>query len=155
MSEKMLFCLGDGKYESKGEGYQKNYRIFNKDVSQDRYSEVKTLLQDTIFNGLKLKITEWIKEEAMTEQEKIDHDEFYITKGYLKRRTYEEAWTIMWGEVTAENKKKLLELEDFDSKIFLEITGIVVTKDSEKDSRKAELLKKIAELKAEADKLIS
>lgn len=46
----MIFCLDDGKYESKGEGYQKNCRAFNLDVSEKRYKEilkeVKEILKD-------------------------------------------------------------------------------------------------------------
>jgi hypothetical protein len=35
----MIFCLGGGRYENKGEGYQKNYRIFNKDVSEEVFEK--------------------------------------------------------------------------------------------------------------------
>lgn len=34
MSERMIFCLGSDKSLFSGEGYQKNYRIFNKSVSK-------------------------------------------------------------------------------------------------------------------------
>ena len=105
MSENMIFCLGDGRLEPKGEGYQKNYRIFNKDVSKDRYSEVLDLIRNTIFKGLKLPITK-------------------IVKGELERQSYEDAWKEMWSEVTTKNKKKLQELQEFDAEIFTGITGI-------------------------------
>jgi len=39
MSENMIFCLGDGKYESKGDGYQKNNRIFNQPVTKEEFDE--------------------------------------------------------------------------------------------------------------------
>ena len=104
----MIFCLGDGRWESKGEGYQKNYRIFNKDVSKDRYSEVLDLINNTIFKGLKLPITK-------------------IVKGELERQSYESAWKEMWSEVTTKNKKKLQELQEFDAEIFTGITGLELT----------------------------
>lgn len=59
----MIFCLDDGKYESKGEGYQKNYRAFNLDVSEKRYEEilkeVKEILKDF---KLELNKNSWVDE---------------------------------------------------------------------------------------------
>lgn len=55
MSEYMIFCLGEGKYEKKGEGYQKNYRAFNKDVSKERYSEILKQVEE-ILKGFKLEL---------------------------------------------------------------------------------------------------
>ena len=64
----MIFCLGEGKYESQGEGYQKNHRAWNKDISDDRYKElikeIKTILKDfkpEWKNGIK---EEWSKIRA-------------------------------------------------------------------------------------------
>lgn len=39
MSEWMLFCLGDSDSAFKGEGYQKKFRIFNKDVSKEVFDQ--------------------------------------------------------------------------------------------------------------------
>lgn len=59
----MIFCLDDGKYESKSEGYQKNYRAFNLDVSEKRYEEilkeVKEILKDF---KLELNKNSWVDE---------------------------------------------------------------------------------------------
>jgi len=42
MSERMIFCLGEGKYKTEGEGYQKNSRIFNKEVSEEEFNKAKS-----------------------------------------------------------------------------------------------------------------
>ena len=56
MSEKMIFCLGDGNYESKGEGYQKNNRIFNVDVTPDEFDTAKNAMPN-----FKLPIAKWVE----------------------------------------------------------------------------------------------
>jgi len=71
MSEKMIFCLGEGKYEPKGIGYQKNYHAFNKPVSEERYQEIfkhcKEVLKDL---KLELNKNNWSDEwkKVTTEQ---------------------------------------------------------------------------------------
>ena len=60
MSEFMIFCLGKGKYERQGIGYQKNHKAFNKDITEDRYKEIlkqtKEILKDL---KLELKDNNW------------------------------------------------------------------------------------------------
>jgi len=62
MSERMIFCLGEGKNESQGDGYQKNYMAWNNSVSKERYekilSEVKTILSDFKLDARE----DWMKE---------------------------------------------------------------------------------------------
>ena len=55
MSEKMIFCLGEGKYESKGIGYQKNCHVFNKSVTKDRWNEINKIVKE-ILKDLKLEL---------------------------------------------------------------------------------------------------
>ena len=58
----MIFCLGEGRWESKGEGYQKNYRAWNKDVSEKRYEEILKKCRE-ILKDFKLDPREgWTKE---------------------------------------------------------------------------------------------
>ena len=56
----MIFCLGKGKYERQGIGYQKNHKAFNKDITEDRYKEIlkqtKEILKDL---KLELKDNDW------------------------------------------------------------------------------------------------
>lgn len=46
----MIFCLGEGRWERSGDGYQKSLRAWNKEISKERYEEllkeVKTILGD-------------------------------------------------------------------------------------------------------------
>ena len=67
----MIFCLGEGKYEKKGIGYQKNYHAFNKSVSEERYQEIFKHCRE-VLKDLKLELNknnwsdEWKK--VTTEQ---------------------------------------------------------------------------------------
>lgn len=72
MSEKMIFCLGEGKYESKGIGYQKNHRAFNKPISKDRYSEILKHCKE-VLKDLKLELNKNSWEE---EWEKVTTDQW-------------------------------------------------------------------------------
>ena len=65
MSERMIFCLGNGRWERSGEGYQKNLRIFNVDVTEEEYNKVKSSLDTKNF---KLPLKELWKE--FTQEEK-------------------------------------------------------------------------------------
>jgi len=63
MCENVLFCF---------DLRLKEYCAFNKQLTQTRYKEVNTIY-DQVFDGYDLKITEWIKEEDMTDEEKKEH----------------------------------------------------------------------------------
>lgn len=116
----MIFCLGDGRCESKGEGYQKSNRIFNINVPHDEYVKVKNTLK------FKILLTEWIWGNAMTDEEKRGHEEWAKAGGYLKRWTYEEAWANYWNKATQEDKDVILKIPQFNAEIFKKITGIDV-----------------------------
>ena len=107
MSEYMIFCLGEGKYARKGEGYQKNYRIFNHDVPEKEWEKIKNSLD------IKLKLTEWNEE----------------TKS-LDVYSYEYAWANWWKEASKKQKESITKMKFFDQKIFTEITGIDIEADS-------------------------
>jgi len=55
MSERMGFCVGEGKWESKGIGYQKNNHWFNKPMTPKRWDEIKKIV-DNILEGLELEL---------------------------------------------------------------------------------------------------
>ena len=131
MSEYMIFCLGDGRLKSEGDGYQKNNRVFNKDVSHEEYKEIRDNLPK-----IKLKITEWINQDD---------------GGYLKTRNYEDAWALWWNGASKDDKQAILDIKYFDKDIFKEITGIDV--DDSNDSKKQELLNEAQELINQAKKL--
>jgi len=101
MSEYMIFCLGEGKYARKGEGYQKNYRIFNQDVPKNEWEKIKNSLD------IKLKLTEWNEE----------------TKS-LDIYSYTDAWANWWQKATKKQKESITKMKYFNKEIFTEITGI-------------------------------
>lgn len=52
----MIFCHGEGKYESQGIGYQQNYMAFNKHVSKERYAAIKNIISTILGNSFKLEL---------------------------------------------------------------------------------------------------
>jgi len=133
MSENMIFCLGDGKWERIGEGYQKNNRIFNKRVSTEELNRVRDLLGD-----VKITLTKWVNEKDLSDDEKTP-----TTKqigGLLKRFTYEDAWKNWWNEASKQQKDLILTLPQFDAEIFKSITGIDVTAEDDAFTQARKLL---------------
>jgi len=121
MSEYMIFCLGTG--ESSGEGYQKSYRVFNKDVSKDDYNKILSSL-----SGVNILLTAWIYEKNMTDDEKDNVNGWSEMGGYLKTFSYQDAWANFWAIATQETKNKILDIKQFDATIFKGITGIDVSR---------------------------
>jgi len=121
MSERMLFCLGDGKYESKGDWYQKNNKIFNQDVSEDEFNKIKNSLD------IEIQITKWIDKKDMTDDEKENKSGWEQTGGFLKIFSYEDAWKNWWNEATQKQKDSILDIKQFNAEIFKGITGIDVS----------------------------
>ena len=144
LSERMIFCLGEGKYESKGEGYQKNNRIFNVEVSKDDWDKARASLPE-----LKIAVTKWIDKADMTDKEKKDHLVYKEIGGFLKRFEYKGAWGLWWDDASKSDRQKILDLPHFNAGIFEEITGIKVGD----NSKKRELLTKADELVAKAEEL--
>ncbi len=76
-------------------------------------------------------LTKWISESEMTDEEKKNDPNFFVRQGYLKTFTWEEAWTNYWRDSDEDEKQKVLNLPNFDAKVFKDITGIdVETKES-------------------------
>ena len=71
-------------------------------------------------------LTEWIDESDMSVKEKKENPSYKTTGGYLKKRTYHEAWQMMWNSWTKEQQNSIKKLPNFDEDIFKEITGIEV-----------------------------
>ena len=125
----------------------KEFYAWNKQVTEARFNELKKINLE-IFDGYKLKITEWVNEGNMTDQEKKENSEFYINKGYLKLRKYKEAWELRWAELPQDSKEKLLAIPELDVEIFSKITGIDVRKVEDEDIKKAiELLEAKGKIK--------
>ncbi len=81
-------------------------------------------------------LTEWIQKESMTDEEKKEHPEYKTTGGYLKTLEYKDAWRKAWDNAKMSEKRKVLELPNWNNEIFKEITGIDVEKElKEKPSK--------------------
>lgn len=119
MSERMLFCLGEGRLNSKGAGYQKNNQIFNTQVTESEWNEARNSLPE-----IKIAITKWVDKKDMTKDEKNDNPIYKETGGYLKRYGYKEAWTNWWEQASEKDRQAILDLPHFNAEIFTDITGI-------------------------------
>lgn len=119
MSENMLFCLGEGKYESKGIGYQKSFMVFNKQLTESEYNEVKSSMPD-----IELPLARWIESKDMSKEEKKNVSGWDEMGGYLKTLGYEESWAKWWSEASQEDKNKILNCKYFDAEVFTGITGL-------------------------------
>ena len=97
--------------------------FFNKEVKLTR-DEISNLKGLDIASHLKL--SEWIYECNMTEEEKQQHPEYETTGGYLKTYTYKQAWANLWKEINEDDKQAIKDLPNFDKEVFKEITGITV-----------------------------
>ena len=91
----------------------------------------------------------------MTDEEKKADPQFYIRGGYLKTFTWEEAWANYWKDSDDEERKKVLNLPNFDPVIFREITGIDVEVDTNPETIKigGKTYEVTEELKEALDKL--
>lgn len=93
-------------------------RLFNKDSG--------ILRKNIHLPYIDLKVTEWIPESQMTDQQKKDDPNFFVKTGTLITRTYLEAWALYWKDASGEDRQMFLDLPGFDATIFKEITGIDV-----------------------------
>ena len=73
-----------------------------------------------------IKITEWIREEQMSEEEKKDNPTYKITGGYLKVRKGCEDRQEWWDNLKQSERQAVYELPNFDAEKFYECTGIKV-----------------------------
>mgnify|MGYP002519212590 CR=1 FL=1 len=73
----------------------------------------------------------WVYSKNMTDEEKAEHPEHETTGGYLKSIPFKDACALMWKNLTADEKRKVMEIPNFDADIFFRITGILVEADHE------------------------
>ena len=84
-----------------------------------------------------LPLNRWIDNDDMTKEEKKEVDGWETMGGYLKTLGYKEAWQTMYEE-NPDSIQWILDIPQFDAKLFEEITGIDV---EAKDSVEQEALK--------------
>jgi hypothetical protein len=73
----------------------------------------------------------WIPESLMTDEEKKIHCGYKTCGGFYRDTSYKQAFTNMWQNLSKQDKKEFTSLENFDAKIFEEITGVDVTKEKD------------------------
>ena len=71
-------------------------------------------------------ITKWISADKMSESEKSSLKGWETAGGYSKVFDYKEAWIAAWEKASDQQRNFYKNLPNFDSDIFLEITGIDV-----------------------------
>lgn len=92
-------------------------------------SEAMDLLRMAVFDHVW-----WVSDTAMTDAEKLEHPEYKITGGYLKRLdtepgSYGNCWRKWWSRLTDDKKQIIQEIPNFDAEKFKRITGIEVRED--------------------------
>ena len=60
----------------------------------------------------------------MTNEEKKQNKDAFVTDGYLKTISYKKAWEIAYNNALKEDIGLLKALPNFSSEVFEEITGI-------------------------------
>ena len=79
-----------------------------------------------ILNCIPSNVLEWIWSDDMTDEEKTAHPEHQVTGGFLKHIEKETGRQMWWDGLSDKEKEIVLNLPNFDKKIFKEITGIEV-----------------------------
>jgi hypothetical protein len=95
--------------------------IFNKPCKRNIWESA--LKPDFIFN---IATTQWISWSSMTDDEKKENKDAFVTDGYLKRIDYKEAWKTAYENATKEDIQLLKALPNFNKKVFEEISGIKI-----------------------------
>ena len=71
----------------------------------------------------------FVEEGRMSESEKEKNPSYKTVGGYLKTLDYKEAWRMSWSKADIEDKKKVLDIPNWDNGKFMEITGIDVERE--------------------------
>jgi len=71
----------------------------------------------------------FVEEGEMSESEKDDNPSYKTVGGYLKTLDYKEAWRMSWSKADIEDKKRVLDIPNWNNQKFLEITGINVERE--------------------------
>ena len=66
----------------------------------------------------------WVSESIMSKEEKEKYPSYETNNGYLKSISMKEAWSNLWNNLTDKKKQVFLDLPNFDTDKFEEITGI-------------------------------
>ena len=99
------------------------FRIFNKET-KIRREDIQ--YPDFFF----FKLTQFITyDDATSEERRIYKEELETCGGFTKSLYYKTAWRKSWDEASDEDRRKVLQLPNWDNEIFKEISGIDVEKE--------------------------
>ena len=102
--------------------------LFNKPTSMSR-DEINSLKGIQILNW-NFENSWWVYAVNMSDDEKKANPKFETTGGYLKTVDFKTACKMMWGKLDEKERQAVMELPNFDAKVFEEITGINVNEDT-------------------------
>ena len=105
---------------------EQNIFLFNKPTSMSR-DEINSLKGIQILNW-NFENSWWIYSVNMSDDEKKANPKYETTGGYLKTVDFKTACKMMWNKLDGEERQAVMELPNFDAKVFEEITGINVNK---------------------------
>lgn len=77
----------------------------------------------------RIKTTEWIEYNNMTEEEKKTMPKAELTNGYLKNYDFKTACKNLWERLNEKEKEVIAQLPNFDKDKFKSITGIDIKED--------------------------
>jgi len=93
-------------------------RIFNKKYKKTEWDKIN---KPCFFY---FDLTEWISLNQMTVKEKNANPSYKTAEGYLKKYEYKDAFIKSFNNTNKQDVELLLQLPNFDYKIFEEISGI-------------------------------
>ena len=82
-----------------------------------------------LLNQIPKDVVEWVYEEDMTDEEKVENPTYETTGGYLKVLDDSECGQLWWGSLTDDKKNIIKSIPNFDAEIFEQCTGIKVVKE--------------------------
>lgn len=107
----------------------KPHKIFMFDKpSNITYNEWLNSKAKYILDRMPLNVLSWVRKDNMTDDERDKHSEYLITGGFLRCYEGETERQEWWDNLPADEKEEVMNIPNFDEKIFEEITGIKVTK---------------------------
>jgi len=105
------------------------FTLFNKPAKTTCNDFLNSKVWNIICNHVDTKL--WVSESLMTDEEKKIHYGYKTCGGFYRDIPYKQAFTNMWHNLSKQDKKEFTSLENFDAKIFEEITGVDVTKEKD------------------------
>jgi hypothetical protein len=99
--------------------------LFNK-PSDMTYREWMDSYARYLLNQIQKNVVEWVYEDDMTDEEKVENPTYKTTGGYLKILDESECAQIWWDGLEDEDKKIIQSIPNFDPDIFRQCTGIEV-----------------------------